>query len=311
MVPKLISVVTACFNEEDNVRPLEEEIRAVFAGLPQYRYEHIFIDNSSTDRTQSILRELAAEDPRVKVIINTRNFGPVRSPFHGMIQGKGDAVIGISADFQDPPSMIPELLACWEKGFRVVLAVKTESEESRLVYRIRAAYYELLTSLSDVQLIRQSTGFGCYDAKVIEVMRQINDPYPFLRGLVAEIGYEVALVPFRQPKRRHGKSKLSLYTLFDVAWLGIMNHSKVPLRMATLLGFVGAAVMLVLAIGYLVAKLVFWNQFSLGIAPILIGFFLFSSVQLFFVGVVGEYIGAIFTQVKNRPLVFEKERINF
>ena len=308
---KLITLVTACFNEKDNVRPLEEEIRAVFAHLPQYRYEHIFIDNASTDGTQAILRQLAEEDARVKVIFNTRNFGPVRSPFHGMIQGRGDAVIGISADFQDPPAMIPDLLARWEAGFPVVLAVKTESEESPIVYRMRSWYYRLLLRLSDVQLVRQSTGFGCYDAKVIELMRQINDPYPFTRGLVAEIGYEVALLPFRQPKRRHGKSKLSLYTLFDVAWLGIMNHSKFPLRLATLLGFVSAAIMLILAFGYLVAKLVFWNQFSLGIAPILIGFFLFSSIQLFFVGVLGEYIGAIFTQVKNRPLVFEKERLNF
>jgi len=311
MSKKLISVVTACFNEEENVRPLEAEIRAIFDGLPQYDYEHIYIDNASTDGTQAVLRELAAENPRVKVIFNTRNFGPIRSPFHGMIQGSGAAVIGLAADFQDPPSLIPELLARWEAGYRVVLAVKNESDENKLMYRVRAVYYRLLERLSDVRVVRQATGFGCYDAKVIELMRSIHDPFPFMRGLVAEIGYEVSLVPFRQPQRRHGKSKLSLYTLFDVAWLGIVNHSKLPLRLATLLGFVSAALMLFLAFGYTVAKLIFWNQFSLGIAPILIGFFFFSSVQLFFVGVVGEYIGAIFTQVKNRPLVFERERLNF
>ena len=308
---KSITVVTPCYNEEENVRAMYEEVKRVFAGLPAYRYEHLFIDNASTDRTPDILRALAAEDHGVKVIINTRNFGPVRSPVYGLLQGRGNAVIGLACDFQDPPTMIPQFLEAWEKGAKIVLGVKAGSEENRAMYAVRSSYYSVLARMADLEVVREATGFGLFDESVIEMMRRIADPYPFLRGLVAEIGHDMVRIPYRQPERRHGVSKINFYALYDVAFQGIVSHSKVPLRIATLTGFATAALSMLVALGYLVAKLLFWNQFSLGIAPILIGFFFLSSVQLFFVGVVGEYVGSIYTQVKNRPLVFEKERINF
>ena len=308
---RLISVMTPCFNEEGNVREMYDAVKAIFANLPQYRYEHIFIDNGSKDRTAIILRELAAQDTSVKVILNTRNFGHVRSGYYALLQAHGDAVIALACDFQDPPDLIPEFLQRWEAGSKVVLGVKESADESGLFYAIRDRYYRMLARIADIELVRQSTGFGCYDQAVIEALRKIDDPYPYFRGLIAEIGYEPSLVPFRQPARKRGISSQNFYTLYDLAFLGIVNHSKVPLRMATMTGFALAIVSLLVALGYLAAKLLFWNQFSLGIAPILIGFFFLTSVQLFFIGIVGEYIGSIYTQVRHHPHVFEKDRINF
>jgi glycosyltransferase involved in cell wall biosynthesis len=308
---KLITVLTPCFNEQENVEPLYEAVRAVFATLPNYRYEHLFIDNASTDRTVDILRSLAERDPNVKVIVNARNFGPVRSPFHGLMQARGDAVIGMVADFQDPPELIPDLIAKWEQGFKAVMTVKQASKENRMMYALRERYYNLLARISNVRIVQNATGSGLFDRVVIEAMRQIDDPYPFFRGLIAEIGYAVAEVPYSQPRRLRGVSTNNFYSLYEMAFLGIVSHSKVPLRLATMLGFALAALSLLVALGYLIAKLLFWSRFELGIAPVLIGFFFISSVQLFFVGIVGEYIGSIFTQVKKLPLVFEKERINF
>ncbi len=308
---RLISVMTPCFNEEGNVREMYEAVKAIFAKLPQYRYEHIFIDNASKDRTPVILRELATQDKNVKVILNARNFGHVRSGYYALLQARGDAVIALACDFQDPPELIPEFLQRWEAGSKVVLGVKESADESGLFYAIRDRYYRTLARIADIELVRQSTGFGCYDQAVIEALRKIDDPYPYFRGLIAEIGYEPALVPFRQPARKRGISSQNFYTLYDLAFLGIVNHSKVPLRMATMSGFALAIMSLLTALGYLAAKLLFWNQFSLGIAPILIGFFFLTSVQLFFIGIVGEYIGSIYTQVRHHPHVFEKDRINF
>src|SRR3712207_1081703 len=308
---KLITVVTPCYNEEANVRDMYRAVREVFEKLPQYRYEHLFVDNASTDKTAEILRALAAEDPTVKVILNTKNFGPVRSPVHGLLQARGNAVIGMAADFQDPPAMIPQFLEAWEKGARIALGVKVESDESGLMYGIRDTYYRLLARIADIDIVHQATGFGLFDEKVIAAMREIADPYPFLRGMIAEIGHDIVRVPFRQPARKAGRSKIRTYELFDVALQGFVNYSKVPLRMAIMFGFAIAALSLLAGTGYLVAKLLFWDEFSLGVAPIAIGFFFLSAVQLIFVGVVGEYVGAIYTQVKNRPLVFERERINF
>jgi glycosyltransferase involved in cell wall biosynthesis len=310
MMP-LITVVTPCFNEEPNVREIYLAVQKEFAALPEYRYEHLFIDNGSTDATPTILREMAAADPAVKVIINTRNFGPIRSPVYGLLQARGDAVIGISADFQDPPAMIPQLLAAWSQGARIALGVKLESDEHWLMYKIRDAYYRLLAKVADVQVVHQATGFGIYDQRVVQALREIDDPYPFLRGLVAEVGYESVKIPFRQETRRAGASKISTYELFDVALQGIVSHSKVPLRIATLTGVATATLSMLVALGYLVAKLALWNSFNLGIAPLVIGFFFLSGVQLIFVGVVGEYVGAIYTYVKKRPLVHERERLNF
>ncbi len=311
MTQRLVSIVTPCYNEEGNVRENCEAIRKIFATLPQYRYEHIFIDNASKDGTARILRELARQDPCVKVILNTRNFGHVRSGYYALLQARGDAVIAIACDFQDPPELIPEFLRRWEAGSKVVLGVKESSDESGIFYALRDRYYRTLARIADIELVKQSTGFGCFDQSVIEGLRRIDDPYPYFRGLIAEIGHEPAIVPFRQPARRRGISSQNFYTLYDLAFLGIVNHSKVPLRMATMSGFGLALLSLFVAFGYLTAKLLFWNQFTLGIAPILIGFFFLTSVQLLFIGILGEYIGSIYTHLRHHPHVFEKERINF
>jgi glycosyltransferase involved in cell wall biosynthesis len=290
---------------------LYEAVRATFAKLPEYRYEHIFIDNASKDRTPHVLRSIAERDRNVRVILNTRNFGQIRSPVHAIMQARGDAVIGMASDFQDPPELIAAFLAKWEEGYKIVLGVKEQADESGVFYAIRSRYYRTLARISDIEIVPQATGFGLYDRVVVDAIRRLNDPYPFFRGLLAEVGYDVARIPFRQPLRRRGVTSQNFFTLFDIAFLGIVNHSKIPLRLATMIGFATGALSLVVALGYLAYKLLFWQQFSLGVAPLVIGLFFLSSVQLFFVGIVGEYIGSIYTQVRNHPHVFEKERINF
>jgi len=309
-MPK-ISIVTPCYNEEGNVRALYTQVREVFSVLPVYTYEHIFIDNASTDRTVSCLKEIAAKDQNVKVIVNRRNFGQVRSPYHAILQAKGDAIITMCADLQDPPALIPIFLEWWEKGFKVVMGVKARSEEPRIVYALRTAYYRFLNRLSETDLVENYTGFGLYDREVIEILRNLNEPYPYFRGLIAELGFEHALVEYSQPLRKIGITKNTFYTLFDLAMLGLTNHSRVPLRLATMLGFISSALSILVAIVYLIYKLLFWNSFALGLAPLVVGIFLFASVQMFFLGLVGEYVGAIYTQVLRRPLVIEKERVNF
>lgn len=311
MSQKLVTVVTPCYNEEGNAREMYEAIKAIFAGLPEYRYEHIFIDNRSKDGTARILRELAAEDRNVKVILNARNFGHVRSGYHALLQARGDAVIALAGDFQDPPELIPEFLSRWASGYKVVLGVKESSDESGVFFAVRHWYYRLLSRIADIELVNQSTGFGCFDQSVVESLRRIDDPYPYFRGLIAEIGHEPSIVPYRQPARKRGISTQNFYTLYDLAFLGIVNHSKVPLRLAAMTGFVLAMLSLFVALGYLVAKVVFWDRFTLGIAPLVIGFFFLTSVQLLFIGIVGEYIGSIYTHVRHHPHVFERERINF
>jgi len=307
----LISVVTPCYNEEANVDELHARIKAVFDRFPQYRYEHIFIDNASKDGTHSKLRELASRDPNVKVILNVRNFGHIRSPMHGLMQAHGDAVILMVSDLQDPPEMIADFLEKWEAGYKVVLGVKIESEETPLMFAIRSAYYNLIARVSEIELTKNNTGFGLYDQRLIQIIRELDDPYPYFRGLISEIGFESAKIPYKQPARKRGITKNNFYTLYDMGMLGITNHSKVPLRLATMAGFMLATLSLIVAFGYFVAKLLFWSSFSLGQAPILIGIFFFASVQLFFTGILGEYIGAIYTQVLKRPMVVERERINF
>lgn len=308
---KLISIVTPCYNEEDNVVPLYNRVREVCEPIEGYSFEHIFIDNASSDRTVDVLRTLAISDRRVKVIVNTRNFGIVRSPYHGVLQARGDVVIPMVADLQDPPEMIPEFLRRWEAGYKIVLAVKTNSEESMLFFHVRKFYYRLLKKLSAIELENNATGFGLYDKVVIQALRSLNDPYPYFRGLICDLGYERSLIQYVQPARKRGFSKNNMYALYDAAMLGFTNHSKVPLRLATFTGFLLAFFSLIVAFGYLVYKLLFWNSFRVGQAPLVIGLFLFSAVQLVFIGIVGEYVGAIHTQVLHRPLVVEKERINF
>lgn len=306
-----ITVVSPCYNEQDNVGVLFEKVKEVFSKLPQYDYEHLFIDNASTDATQARLRTLAQENPNLKVIMNTRNFGHIRSPYYGLLQAKGDAVILMASDLQDPPSLIPKFLEAWENGTKVVMGVKTQSEESATMFAIRKAYYRLVNRLAEIELVQNFTGFGLYDQVVVQKLREIDDPYPYFRGLVSDLGYPSIKISFEQPSRKRGITKNNFYTLYDIAMLGITNHSKVPLRIATLAGFVMSGFSLFVAFVYLIAKLVFWSKFEIGTAPILIGVFVFSSVQLFFIGLLGEYLGSIHTQVLKRPLVVEKERINF
>ncbi|MEO5968914.1 MAG: glycosyltransferase family 2 protein, partial [Bdellovibrionia bacterium] len=277
----------------------------------RYTYEHIFIDNDSKDKTAPILRVLAEKNKNVKIILNNRNFGHIRSPYYGLLQCTGEAAILMAADFQDPPFLIKDFLKKWDEGYKVVIAVKTASEESRVMYFIRKVYYKLISKLSEIELNQNYTGFGLYDRIVIENLRKIDDPYPYFRGLISELGFSSFKIPFKQPLRKRGISANNFYSLYDMAMLGITNHSKVPLRIATMAGFLMSAISLFMAVTYLALKLIFWNTFGFGLAPILIGLFLFSSVQLFFIGILGEYIGSIHTYVQHRPLVIEKERINF
>jgi len=308
---KTISIVSGCFNEEENVRELYSQLCSVFETLPGYAFEVIFIDNASSDNTVAVLRTIAASDPRVKVIVNARNFGAVRSGYHALMQARGDAVIGMASDLQDPPSLIKDLVAKWEEGYKIVLATKTASEEAQLFYFLRTAYYSVVKRMADIELTPHYTGFGLYDKQVIDILRQLDDPYPYFRGLISDIGFPSAKVPFTQPQRKRGLTKNNFYTLYDLAMLGLTSHSKVPLRLAAMLGFCMSLLSLLFAFGYFIYKLCYWNSFPVGQAPIVIGLFLFSSVQLFFIGILGEYIGAIHTQVLRRPLVVEKERINF
>lgn len=308
---KKISILTGCFNEEMNVAELCRQVKAVFAELGQYDYEHVFIDNHSQDRTVSILREIARQDPHVKVIVNARNFGQVRSVFYGLLQTKGDATILMVADLQDPPAMIKEFLKKWEEGYKLVAGVKKGSHDSPLMFVVRKLFYYVMGHLSEVEQIKNFTGFGLYDKKVVDLLRTMDDAYPYLRGMICEIGYDIARVEYVQPVRKRGKTSHTFYSLYDMAMLGITNHSKVPLRLATMLGFLISLLSILTAFGYLIAKLIFWDNFTVGIAPLVISLFFFSSVQLFFIGILGEYIGSIHTQVLKRPLVIEAERINF
>jgi len=307
-----VSVVSGCFNEEENVRELYDRVVRVFEqDLPGYTFELILIDNASSDNTVGVLKEIAREDRRVKIIVNNRNFGHIRSGYHAFLQAQGEAVIAMASDLQDPPEMISQFVRKWEEGFKVVLAQKTNSEESRLFRLVRNTYYDLVGRLSEIELVKNATGFGLYDRVVIEDIRQIGDPYPYFRGLICELGYKRALVPFTQPARKRGFTKNNLYTLYDLGMLGITNHSKVPLRLATFCGFCLSGLSFVVAMLYLIYKLLFWRSFQLGIAPMVVGLFFFGAIQLFFIGIVGEYIGSIYTQVLRRPPVVEKERINF
>lgn len=311
MSKPLIAVVTPCFNEEDNVGPLYERIKAVFANLPQVRYVHILIDNASTDRTVERVKAIAARDSNVRLIVNARNFGHIRSPLHGLLQAPGDAVITMASDLQDPPEMIPDFVTRWQQGFKVVIGVKPESREAPVMFFLRRVYYRGLGRISDIPLIENYTGFGLYDRDVVEAVRATDDRYPYFRGLIADLGYARAEIPFVQPRRSRGVTKNNFYTLYDNAMLGVTSHSKIPLRLAAMAGFTLSTISLLIAFGYFIAKLLFWSTFPVTSAPLLIGVFFFASVQLFFIGILGEYIGAILTQVTKRPIVVEKERVNF
>jgi polyisoprenyl-phosphate glycosyltransferase len=308
---KTISVVTPCYNEEANVTEVYERVKSTLDPLVQFRYEHIFIDNASRDNTLGVLRQLAGQDKRVKVIVNTRNFGHLRSPMHAMFQATGDAVILLFSDLQDPPELLGQMIQLWENGTPVVLAIKETSDENGLMFWLRSKYYRLVTRLANLETYENFTGFGLYDRRLIEIVRSFDDPYPYFRGMIAEVGLPYAKVVYNQKKRLRGITKNNFYTLYDLAMLGITNFSKVPLRILTFLGFICSLLSILFASVYFIYKLMFWNRFSVGIAPLVIGIFFFGSVQLLFIGILGEYIGAIHTQVIKRPLVTEKERINF
>jgi glycosyltransferase involved in cell wall biosynthesis len=309
---KLISVVSPCYNEEGNVEVLVDRVRELFGEFPRYRYEHILIDNNSTDGTVEILRKIAAKDRRVKVILNARNFGHIRSPHHALLEAEGDAVVALLSDLQDPPELIRDFIREWEAGTPIVIGVKKTSEESGLMFGARSAYYKTIARLTDVKVYEQFTGFGLYDRTVMDILRKdFRDPMPYFRGQIAEIGLPTKAIPYNQKRRTRGVTKNNWYTLYDMAMLGITNLSKVPLRAVIFLGFVCALLSLMAGFVYLVAKLVFWNRFELGLAPTMIGLFFLGSVQLVSLGIIGEYIGSIHSIVQNRPLVTEKERINF
>jgi glycosyltransferase involved in cell wall biosynthesis len=308
---KKISIVSGCYNEAGNIEELIARVRKAEAEVPGYEYEQIIIDNASTDGSPEILRKLAAEDPKIKVILNARNFGHIRSPYYGMLQASGDAVIYLVSDLQEPPELIPQMIREWENGAKAVVGIKDSSSESPLFFAVRQFYYRLVDRLADTKTIQNFTGFGLYDRAIIDYCRSLNDPYPYFRGLIAEVGLPVKRISYHQPLRTRGFTKNNLYTLYDMAMLGITNFSKIPLRLATILGFATALLSLLVAVGYLLSKLLFWYSFPLGTAPLVIGLFFFASVQLFFIGIIGEYVGAIHTQVMKRPLVVEKERINF
>ncbi len=309
---KTITLLSGTYNEVENV---EELIRRVWAAVEpfgeKYEFEYIIIDNDSTDGTQDLLRKLAAADRRIKLIFNMRNFGHVRSPLHALFQARGDAVIALASDLQDPPEMIPQFIEQWEQGFKLALGVKNQSQESPLFFLVRKAYYELIGRLSQVKLLKNVTGFGLYDREVIELLRGMEDPYPYVRGIICDFGFPVAQITFVQPARKRGFTKNNFYTLYDLAMLGITSFSKIPLRLATMLGFGASIMSFAVGLGYLIYKLLFWQNFNVGIAPMVLGVFFLGSLQLFFIGILGEYIGAIHTRVHKRPLVVEKERINF
>ena len=305
-----IGIVLPCYNEAENLPELYERLAAVLAQLPQYDFTMLFIDNASSDGTVAVLRGLVARDPRVEVIVNARNFGHIRSPFHALMQAAGDGVILMCTDLQDPPELIPRFLEAWEAGACVAVAQKQASDESPLFWSLRSLYYRCARAIAEVPLLEHVTGFGLYDRRVIEIMRGYDDPYPYLRGLISEIGLPTSIIPFHQPVRKRGITKNNFITLFDMAMLGITSHSRAPLRLATLGGFLLSACCLLMALLFLVVKLIYWNSLPTGFAPLFIGVFFLGSVQIFLVGLLGEYISAVLCQVRRRAMVIERERIS-
>lgn len=309
---KTISVVVPCYNEEENVEAMAQAVKEIFAkDLPEYGYELIFIDNDSRDSTREIIRRLCEADRHVKGIFNAKNFGQFNSPYYGMLQSSGDCTVLVACDFQDPVEMIPRFVKEWEAGYKIVIGIKNTSQENKIMYWLRGCYYKMIKKLSDVEQIEQFTGFGLYDARFVEVLRQLDDPTPFLRGIVAELGFRRKEINYEQPKRRAGKTSNNFYRLYDAAMLSITSYTKVGLRMATIFGSFCSAVSMVVAIVYLVMKLMYWDRFLAGMAPLLIGMCFLGSIQIFFIGLVGEYILSINSRVMKRPLVVEEERINF
>ena len=309
---KKISILIPCYNEEENIVPISQAvIETMERDLPEYAFELVFIDNDSTDNTRSLIRGLCGQDRRIKAIFNARNFGQFNSPYYGMLQVTGDCVVEMVADFQDPVDMIPKYVREWEKGYKIVIGIKTSSRENKIMYWLRSCYYKTIKKLSDVEQIEHFTGSGLYDREFIEVLRNLDDPTPFLRGIVAELGYKRKEIPYDQPKRRAGKTHNNFYRLYDAAMLSVTSYTKAGLRLATFFGFFCSLASMCVALVYLVMKLIWWDRFSAGMAPMLIGMLFLGSVQIFFIGLLGEYIMSINQRVMKRPLVIEEERLNF
>ncbi len=309
---KKISILIPCYNEEDNVGPMSEAIVNLFTTeLTSYDYELLFIDNDSHDNTRSLLREICAKNPKIKAIFNAKNFGQFNSPYYGILQTTGDCTISMVCDFQDPIELIPQYIKEWENGYKIVIGIKTSSKENPIMYHLRGLYYKFIKKFSDVEQIEHFTGSGLYDRDFVEVLRKLKDPTPFLRGIVAELGYRRKEIPYEQPKRRAGKTHNNFYSLYDAAMLSITSYTKIGLRLCTFFGVICGSASVVIGLVYLIMKLVHWNSFAPGMAPVLIGMFFLGAIQLFFIGFIGEYILSINQRVMNRPLVIEEERINF
>lgn len=309
---KKISVLIPCLNEEKNVGPISDEVVKLFAGdLVAYDYEIVFIDNCSTDGTRAILRDVCKKNQKIKAIFNTRNFGGFSSGYYGICQTSGDCAILLCADFQDPIELIPRFVAEWENGYKIVSGIKTTSKENKILRFLRTCYYKLIKKMSPVEQIEHFTGFGLYDKSFVDILRNLHDPIPFLRGIVAELGYKRKDIEYEQQKRSSGKSKFNLYALYDAAMLSFTSYTKIGLRIATIGGFMAAGFTFIVALAYFVCKLLYWDSFPMGIVPLIIGVFFLGSLQLFFIGFIGEYIMSINNRIMNRPLVIEEERINF
>ena len=309
---KKISIVVPCFNEEENVVPMADAIREEFKkNLSSYEYEIIFIDNDSKDNTRELIRELCKSDKGIKGIFNAKNFGQFNSPYYGMLQSTGDATVLMAADFQDPVEMIPKYVKAWEEGYKIAIGIKKSSQENKIMFHLRSLYYKTIKKLSEVEQIERFTGFGLYDKAFINVMRNLDDPVPFLRGIVAELGFRRKEIPYEQPQRRAGITSNNLYRLYDAAMLSVTAYTKVGLRLATFAGVILSGISMIIAIIYLILKLLYWDRFPAGMAPILIGMLFLGSIQIFFIGLIGEYILTINQRVMKRPLVVEEERLNF
>ncbi|QUO20773.1 glycosyltransferase family 2 protein [Clostridiaceae bacterium Marseille-Q4143] len=309
---KKISILIPCYNEEENVGPMSEAIVNLFqTELSAYDYELVFIDNDSHDKTRDILRDICASNSRIKAIFNAKNFGQFNSPYYGILQTTGDCTISMVCDFQDPIELIPQYIREWENGYKIVIGIKTSSKENPVMYHLRGMYYKFIKKFSDVEQIEHFTGSGLYDKEFVEVLRNLHDPTPFLRGIVAELGFRRKEIPYEQPKRRAGKTHNNFYSLYDAAMLSITSYTKIGLRLCTFFGVICGGISVVIGLVYLILKLIFWNNFVAGMAPVLIGMFFLGALQLFFIGFIGEYILSINQRVMNRPLVIEEERINF
>lgn len=309
---KKISIMIPCYNEEENVVPISRAVVDILQNeLPAYDYELLFIDNCSTDRTRDLLRMICSENPKIKAILNARNFGQFNSPYHGMRQTTGDCTITMCCDFQDPVEMIPQFVAEWEKGYKIVSGIKTSSKENGFIYFLRTIYYKLIRKMSDVEMIEHFTGFGLYDQSFIKLLEDLDDPIPFIRGIVAEFGYKRTEIAYEQPRRRAGKTHNNWYSLYDAAMLSVTSYTKVTLRLATFGGFFCSGISFLIGMIYFILKLINWQEFQAGVAPMVIGMCFIGSVQMFFIGLLGEYVMNINTRVMHRPLVVEEERINF